>query len=79
MSDLDAAAAAKRAALNEITNKGAMSGGYEKVCATTPRPSALIARPARRLARLCSSPQRLPPACALHHPSPALRLSMRPP
>ena len=27
----DPAAAAKRAALHDLTNKGAMSGGYEKV------------------------------------------------
>jgi hypothetical protein len=31
MSDLDPIAAAQRAALNDISNKSAMSSGYEKV------------------------------------------------
>ena len=31
MADMDAAAASKRPPLNDVSNKGAMSGGYDKV------------------------------------------------
>ena len=31
MADVDAAAASKRPPLNDVSNKGAMSGGYDKV------------------------------------------------
>jgi hypothetical protein len=47
MSDLDAAAAAKRAALHDISNKGAMSGGYEKVSRATRTHLATPKRDAR--------------------------------
>ena len=58
MVDVDPAAAAKRAALEDLTNKGSMSGGYDKVHNILEDACLIACRP--DLTTTCSPPRLLP-------------------
>ena len=68
----DAAAAAKRAALHDISNKGAMSGVSEKVTAAL-RNRPCPPGPRGAATRLFAGPRRHAPRAPRRHPLAALR------